>query len=587
MPHLDPSPARRATPVPPATGRDLSIDLLRAACIAAVAIGHWLVVVPTYDDGRFSGTNALGEVWLLQPLSWLFQVMPLFFVLGGAAHAHSWTRAHAKGTGAATWAAARLGRLLRPAAALLVATGGLVALLTAAGVDADAREQIGWVLLFPLWFLAVYVGVVVAAPLLVAADERWGWRGPAALCGATLALDVVRVTDPTTPLRWASFATVFVACHQVGLRWVAGALDRSRARVLVVGGAVVLAAAVAGPYHLAMVGVPGDELANNAPPTSCLLALGLAAVTASAGVARVATGGVAGDGPLGLDLVVLGLVLVPAMPFIRAARAGGSASEVDPEDGLELGERDGGVDHLDGPHAHGPRRLQVDTQVVEEHGLGRLDVEALACTRVEGGVGLADPDLRRLDHDVEAGEDGVDGGVPRPGVIARSGPGGAVADDAEARDVVGEQAQQQPRLVDDLDGAGHLGAEVTGEQRQHGAPVELEPERRGLPIEGVDEAVDVDLAALEAGPRVGVGVRRVDGADGVRWQPEVGLVAGEGLERRREDDPAEVEQDGPDPGRSTHRSVPSRSVATASHRRVDSSSESTSTRSSSPWNITP
>lgn len=134
--------------------------------------------------------------------------------------------AHAKGTGAATWAAARLGRLLRPAAALLVATGGLVALLTAAGVDADAREQIGWVLLFPLWFLAVYVGVVVAAPLLVAADERWGWRGPAALCGTTLALDVVRVTDPTTPLRWASFATVFVACHQVGLRWVAGALDR-------------------------------------------------------------------------------------------------------------------------------------------------------------------------------------------------------------------------------------------------------------------------------------------------------------------------------------------------------------------------
>ena len=40
MPHLDPSPARRATPVPPATSRDLSIDLLRAACIAAANLNE-------------------------------------------------------------------------------------------------------------------------------------------------------------------------------------------------------------------------------------------------------------------------------------------------------------------------------------------------------------------------------------------------------------------------------------------------------------------------------------------------------------------------------------------------------------------
>src|SRR5687767_5369640 len=65
-------PARRSTsrsdPAVPAalvpaasavSGRDLTVDLLRAIAMVLVAVGHWLVVVPRYESGRFDGVNAL------------------------------------------------------------------------------------------------------------------------------------------------------------------------------------------------------------------------------------------------------------------------------------------------------------------------------------------------------------------------------------------------------------------------------------------------------------------------------------------------------------------------------------------------
>ena len=55
-----------------------------------VAAGHWLVVVPSFGGGRFGGVNALEAVPLMRGLTWVFQVMPLFFAIGGYAGAASW-----------------------------------------------------------------------------------------------------------------------------------------------------------------------------------------------------------------------------------------------------------------------------------------------------------------------------------------------------------------------------------------------------------------------------------------------------------------------------------------------------------------
>src|SRR3954470_3526907 len=73
--------------------RDRYIDFLRGLAIIAVAIGHWLVVVPSYHDGKFDGINALEAVPLMHWLSWIFQVMPLFFIVGGCSNAVSWRSA--------------------------------------------------------------------------------------------------------------------------------------------------------------------------------------------------------------------------------------------------------------------------------------------------------------------------------------------------------------------------------------------------------------------------------------------------------------------------------------------------------------
>ena len=63
----------------------------------AVAFGHWLVIAVAADpDGGIVARNALEVAPQLGWLTWIFQVMPLFFVVGGfssamSLHAH-WRR---------------------------------------------------------------------------------------------------------------------------------------------------------------------------------------------------------------------------------------------------------------------------------------------------------------------------------------------------------------------------------------------------------------------------------------------------------------------------------------------------------------
>ena len=71
----------------PAT-RDRYVDLLRVVSLGVVVFGHWLMaVIVTGPDGAVRTTNLLTIVPSLQPLTWLLQVMPVFFFVGGFSHA--------------------------------------------------------------------------------------------------------------------------------------------------------------------------------------------------------------------------------------------------------------------------------------------------------------------------------------------------------------------------------------------------------------------------------------------------------------------------------------------------------------------
>lgn len=274
-----PEPRETAGEPPSSPPRDLTVDALRAVAIVLVAVGHWLVVVPAFTDGRFDGVNALETVPLMRGLTWVFQVMPLFFVLGGYANAHSWRSARRRGAGYGDWLRTRLVRLLRPSVTFVAAWVAIGALLRVAGTDPELVQLVAWLAVVPVWFLAVYVVVVAAAPLLLTLHERHGARVLVGLAVLATLVDAVRLGTDVDGVEWTNFFWVFLFAQQLGFLWADGSLRRNRSTpwALLAGGlAALVALTQVGPYPVSLVGVPGEAVANNAPPTVTLVALGVA-----------------------------------------------------------------------------------------------------------------------------------------------------------------------------------------------------------------------------------------------------------------------------------------------------------------------
>lgn len=281
------SSARSATQIDDATAadRDRWVDALRVGSLLVVILGHWLMLVFT-PGGQI--TNALALQPVLQPLTWLLQVMPLFFLVGGVAHSYALESLDRQGgtTGTsrgryAAWLRLRAGRLLRPSLAFLTAwlLLGLVAHVT--GLTAlpggDGRLVSDALVMVPqlLWFIGVYLGVCALAPAMRGLHIRHGLAVVWGLVGAAALIDVARFQGFGV-LANLNFAFVWLALHQLGFAWRDGLLTRRVGWLLFVGGFAAMALLVAlGPYPVSMVGMPGEEVSNMAPPTLALLAQGI------------------------------------------------------------------------------------------------------------------------------------------------------------------------------------------------------------------------------------------------------------------------------------------------------------------------
>ena len=100
--------------------RNRYVDFLRALSILAVISGHWLMAAPYIVNGDLTFANMLDvEPWT-RWLTWGFQVMPIFFLVGGYANGVSWDAAIRDGRGYSDWLVNRLERLIAPVLPLVL-----------------------------------------------------------------------------------------------------------------------------------------------------------------------------------------------------------------------------------------------------------------------------------------------------------------------------------------------------------------------------------------------------------------------------------------------------------------------------------
>ena len=260
--------------------RNRYVDLLRALSISAVVLGHWIMAAPYLLDG----SPQLAHLLDIQPwsrwLTWIFQVMPIFFFVGGYSNGTSWDGARERGQDYAAWLEARLRRLLGPVLPLVVLWGVFGAIGTLLGIAQGMIRVGSQVALVPVWFLAIYLLIVMLVPISRAAWHRFGVGSIVAPALLAAANDVVFFQGGLHTLGWLNYLFVWSAVHQLGYAWQAGRLQglARTGTIFSVGAVALVLLTQLGPYPTSLVGVPSQALSNTTPPKLPLLALGLAQI---------------------------------------------------------------------------------------------------------------------------------------------------------------------------------------------------------------------------------------------------------------------------------------------------------------------
>lgn len=258
--------------------RNRYVDFLRAVSICMVIIGHWLVATIYILDGEFKGQQLLfipGQEWT-QWLTWIFQVMPIFFIVGGYANAVSLESSRRRGERYAEWLASRLVRLVTPLLVLVIGWAVLATVLRLFGVERDVIKLASQAALVPTWFLAIYIMVVILAPAAYSLWKKLGLASVGLFLAMAILTDVFFFKGITWPA-WCNYFWVWLTVHQLGFAWRDGRLENPA--VLLVASAIGFACLYLlifnGPYPLWMVGSPADGASNTLPPKITLIALGI------------------------------------------------------------------------------------------------------------------------------------------------------------------------------------------------------------------------------------------------------------------------------------------------------------------------
>lgn len=245
--------------------------------ILLVVLGHWLAAVVAVEDGRFVATQLLAvEPWT-RWLTWVWQVMPLFFLVGGRVNAGSLQRALDRDDPWWWWVRRRARRLLRPMVPLLALWVLLAPALELLGLGAAVIDRATEVAFMPLWFLVVYTLVILLAPITWWLHRRAGWWIVPAGVALVAVIDAL-VTTGVPLVGMVNHLLVFAIAHQVGYLWADERLPVGARGLLLTAAGVAWALLLVtiADYPVSMVGVEGPADSNATPPSLALVALTMA-----------------------------------------------------------------------------------------------------------------------------------------------------------------------------------------------------------------------------------------------------------------------------------------------------------------------
>jgi hypothetical protein len=249
--------------------RDRAVDVARLGALVVVMFGHCALLLATIDAGGLRIGNLLGALPAIAPITWAVQVMPLFFLAGGAAGAYGWK----PGTAWGTWLFTRSQRLCRPAFWYLAAWA-LGLLVTRMVLGAESAEGMGRECVALLWFLGVYLVVLAFVPALMRLRSgRDVALVVVALLVAAAAMDAIRLAVGTAEAGAANFVFVWLIPVVIGVAY-ARRLITTWAALAVAAAAFTaqVVAVIVGPYEVSLV-VTGTERLSNVTPPTLLLAL--------------------------------------------------------------------------------------------------------------------------------------------------------------------------------------------------------------------------------------------------------------------------------------------------------------------------
>lgn len=250
------------------------MDFIRAFSLLVVVAWHWSFTLIRWKADGPHASNPIGFTEGLWTATWLLQVMPLFFFVGGFSNLMAWRSRQARGATIGSFVWDRVKQLAVPSLAL----AGTWALL---GVLVSLRYHGAWIanavllVISPLWFIAAYLVIIALFPIFEWLHERFDVVVLVVLIGLAWLVDVARFKHGWNTFAMVNMILVWGAAHQLGFFYERIVTAHRRvAWSLAIGGLGALSAFVySDVYPGSMVGVPGDKFSNMAPPTMCIVAL--------------------------------------------------------------------------------------------------------------------------------------------------------------------------------------------------------------------------------------------------------------------------------------------------------------------------